>query len=1491
MPGELPDTSAYTYAVEFSVEQAVEAGAVDVEFDKPVATYVDNFLDFKAGTIVPAAYYDKDKAAWVPSEDGIVLEIVSENGGKAQVDVDGNGDADSGAELSDLGIDDAELVKLGQQYDTGDSLWRVQVKHFTPWDYNWPYGCKALCPPPDEEPPPPPYCPECQAAGSIVGVFNQTLGERLSVTGTPFALHYDSGRLPGYKEAYSVEIPVTGGSVAGTLAGVDVQVSVAGRQFSPGANPTAFNCNKDFEGVANLKCTFTWDGKDAYGRTLEGSQTARVRIGYVYPAVYLEPGEFENSFAQFGGRPVSRNDGGGGADTRRTITVWQEWERPVGTLGAGSDALGGWTIDVHHAYDPQAKTLYLGDGTRVNTEAIRSEIRTVAGFDPFDFVFGGTPATQTNLGLVRGIDAGPDGSVYIAETSLNRVVKVTPTGDLEIVAGGVFDDEEDDLGDGGPAREATLTGPSDVAVGPDGTLFITDTGNARIRRVAPDGVITTFAGGGDPDELGDGGSALAASLHGPRGIEVTDDGMVYVADTGADRIRRITPDGRIATAAGGGTPATGIGDGARAVDASLDRPTDVAIDPAGTLLIADADHGRVRSVTPTGLIDTLAGTGGAGSSGDDGPATSAQIGQPTAVAAGRDGSVYVADRIHHTVRRIAPDGTITRHAGTGTSGGEGDGGAPQQAQLSFPQALAVSPDASLLIGDAGNGRVRRAALGLPGFTDADFSLPSEDGTVVYQFDRNGRHLRTVDALTGTTRYRFGYDSAGRLTTITEKTGPAATDALVTTITRDSAGKATGIVAPGAGSSAPRRTTLAINGAGWLGSVANPMGEQTDLAYGAGGLLTTFTDPLDRAAHFAYQASTGLLTSDTDRSGSATTYARTRTASGARVTSTSEAGRVTTYETAKQPDGSTRTTVTEPSGAATVTAYGSDGVTRVTSPDGTVTSAKSGPDPRWGMRAPIPAEVTTTTPGGRSRTVTRERTVTLTTEGDPFAIDELTDTSSHDGGTDTMTYDGATRVATTHTAADRTFTTKLDANGRMIERATGGGTDPIQLRWNTAGRVDRIAQGAHVMTMGYDPSHPYRLLTRTDGGSHTTTYAYDNAERITSVELPSGKTYTYGYDANGNRTSVEMPNHQVHAYTFDALGRATGYDPSGAASDFGRAFDADGLATGFTLAGGGGQTLVRQASGRLSGVTSPDGTASTFAYPAGDGTDRFTTARRTLPGSRSDESRLTYDGPLVTGKESRDAGGAYATHTYAYDDRLRLEEIDLAAGADSLAQTISYDSDALVTAQGPFTFARGGPAGQISGVTGEGLSLAIAYAATGTERKRTTRVGSTAVFDTEITRDNAGRITQKVEKSGAAAAVTYAYTYTADGELATVKRGATTVEQYAYDANGNRTSAKYGAAAAQPATFAADDHQLTRAGIAYTFDAAGMLTARGADTFTYSDSGELLEATVGGTLVRYVVRHRRPPGRADPGRRDATGTSTATRGARWPSPPPARATAR
>ena len=153
---------------------------------------------------------------------------------------------------------------------------------------------------------------------------------------------------------------------------------------------------------------------------------------------------------QFGGAPLTRPNPGGTGEARREVVAWQEWERPVGVLGAGSDALGGWTLDVHHSYDPQSHTLHTGDGTTVTAEAIRSEIRTVLGKAPSSPWDGDTPATRVTLGLVRGGDAGADGSVYAADARDGRVYRVKPGGGLQVVAGGA----------GGGDGSATAAPPS-----------------------------------------------------------------------------------------------------------------------------------------------------------------------------------------------------------------------------------------------------------------------------------------------------------------------------------------------------------------------------------------------------------------------------------------------------------------------------------------------------------------------------------------------------------------------------------------------------------------------------------------------------------------------------------------------------------------------------------------------------------------------------------------------------------------------------------------------------------------------------------------------------------------------------------------------------------------------------------------------------------------------------------------------------------------------
>ncbi len=203
MPAQLPPTSGYTYAVDLSVDEAVSAGATDVRFDRPVIQYVDNFLNFPVGGIVPVGYYDRDKGVWIPSQNGKIIMIIGVTGGLADIDTDGDGGVDNAAVLSALGVTDEERAMLRSLYTPGKSLWRVPITHFSPWDCNWPYGPPWDAVSPNQGQPKrhvPTQCPNTMD-GSIIECEDQVLGESTAVAGTPFGMNYRSSRVPGYKAA------------------------------------------------------------------------------------------------------------------------------------------------------------------------------------------------------------------------------------------------------------------------------------------------------------------------------------------------------------------------------------------------------------------------------------------------------------------------------------------------------------------------------------------------------------------------------------------------------------------------------------------------------------------------------------------------------------------------------------------------------------------------------------------------------------------------------------------------------------------------------------------------------------------------------------------------------------------------------------------------------------------------------------------------------------------------------------------------------------------------------------------------------------------------------------------------------------------------------------------------------------------------------------------------------------------------------------------
>jgi hypothetical protein len=313
-------------------------------------------------------------------------------------------------------------------------------------------------------------------------------------------------------------------------------------------------------------------------------------------------------------------------------------------------------------------------------------------------------ATAAQLNAPFGVAATPDGGFLIADTSDNRVRRVAPDGTIATVAG---TGTAGFSGDGGPATAAQLNFPAGV-VAYGGGFLIADANNQRVRLVMPGGTITTVAGTGTAGFSGDGGPATSANLAGPKGLALTGDGGFLIADTSNQKVRRVAPDGTIATVAG--TTQGLSGDGGPATAAQLNFPTGVAATADGGFLIADSNNNRVRRVAPGGTITTAAGTT-AGFSGDGGPATAAQLMLTSGIASTADGGFLIADTSNQRVRRVSPGGTITTVAGTGAFGFSGDGGSAIAAQLNFPRGVAATGEGGFLIVDNNNNRIR--------FVDAD----------------------------------------------------------------------------------------------------------------------------------------------------------------------------------------------------------------------------------------------------------------------------------------------------------------------------------------------------------------------------------------------------------------------------------------------------------------------------------------------------------------------------------------------------------------------------------------------------------------------------------------------------------------------------------------------------------------------------------------------------------------------------------------------------
>jgi len=1095
MPAVLPANSAFTYCAEISVD-----GAQRVQFDKPVITWVDNFLGFNVGDIVPVGYYDRDKGAWIASENGIVVKLLDTdtNGIVDALDSDGDdlpddltGDSTFNDEVT--GLDDPMI------YQPGATFWRVAISHFTPWDCNWPYGppSDAVRPNPEEKPVQDEQKPDEKTCNEETGSFTEhrsrVFHEDIPVPGTDMTLHYASNRVEDYKTVIS--IPASGATIPASLESIIVEMSMAGKKYTSVLDP-----------LPDQKVEFIWDGLNFMGDPVSGTIYAKIKIGFKYSAYYMTPGELAQAFSQLGT----------GASTsiraRQEIILWNESvmeiNRPYSAIAKG------WGISSQHASQAQKFTLYKGDGTTLKHGM--AIVDRFAGTDGSGYSGDGGPALEAELDMYMELTSDPAGNIYLADASNNCIRKIDTQGIITTIAGG--NKKNAYAGDGGPATRAKLNRPSDIECDDEGNLYFISK-NYVIRKIDTQGIITTVAGNGVHGYSGDGGPATEASLDAPSGLALDSAGNIYTIDFVSDsydryyRIRKIDTNGIINTIHyyySGNYSFTYI------------FGSDLVVDDSGSIYFADYPKNQVRKITQDGESTVFAGNGGLRevSVGDYGPATQAPIGEIIDITLDPDDNLYISccdfwmGGYGGLIKKVDQHGIITTISGTETKVIDGDGGLASEAEMELPDSITFDPSGNLYISD-------REFIRKISYAASNFFCDNEGYGYLMS---DGRHEKTIDLETGIFLLEFGYTTENELESITDRFGNS------TTIQREVTGIPTEIISPDG-----IITGLTIDSNNHLTRITHPDGGYYDFEYTPGGLLTAKIEPESNRFDHIFDTN-GRLTDALNEEDGHWQFARTESANN-NITSTilTGEGNLTTYVDHTDFSGNYSSVITGPNGEVTTYSSSSDGLSADKSLScGMDLSFTYDIDPEHKFK--FVKEMTEITPLGLIRTTARNHTYEDTDLD--TTPDLITKTVTVNGKTITLENNVLQSQKTITTPEGRIVTTAYNPATLVTESASIPDLFDTSYGYDSKGRVISVDTDTRGIDYTYN-AHGF-LETFTDAENRTTSYLYDEVGRVTQISRPDTTSLWFSYDANGNMTVLTNPSTIDHGFGFNKVNLNNSY---------------------------------------------------------------------------------------------------------------------------------------------------------------------------------------------------------------------------------------------------------------------------------------------------------------------------------------------------------------
>ncbi len=1077
MPSDLPIETAYTYCSDITVDGVKDDESV--EFNAPVIMYVDNFLGFEVGEIVPVGYYDRNQGKWIGSKNGAVVKFLdTNNDGKIDsLDATGDGIAD---DLDGDGTTSSEVkgIEDNPSYQVGMTYWRGEIMHFTPWDFNWPLILNKNVKDPEkifinnqtnknEEKEP--IC-------SYVNTKERVYHEDINISGTNLTLHYSSKRVGGYKHVFElsdIDTPHLSAKSA------EVKLYIAGRLLKKEIDLNNFKKN----------LTFEWDGKDKLGNHITKDINVTVKYQVNYEGFYARAnGEFVQAWAERSSIPTSiRSRDEIGLESVNETKLNMD---PI--LDYKNSIANGWSLSNHNR--AIGEYIQKGDGSIEKSPPITN--RSLSSIDNKNIDF------YTSNWIPNDLAFGIDGYLYFLGVDLSggdlnsaKIIKFDSSNNYEVIGG----EGTHSIKDGVNIKDTKFNINEIFEIGVDikNNLYFS-TGN-QIKKIDNNGNIFNVVGTGESGFSGDYGLATSAKLYSVGDIEFDKYGNMYIIDR--ERVRKIDTNGIITTIAGNDNSES-LGDGGLAVNSTLSNPSDLAIDSKGNVYILEFWNTRVRKIDTNGIITTIAGTGENGFSGDGALATNAKLRAYT-LDVDIEGNIYLAGNQNPVIRFIdSRSGIITSIINKG---------------LRRPSNIIVGKNKDLYIGDESNIYKSKIKPIFNTHFGEDVRAYKNIDSTVDIYHAIGIHQKTIDQYTKNTLKEFKYDVTRMLTGVIDQFG----NEIV--ISRDEKGNPTEITAPNG-----QKTYLTIDLNGDLVNVSYEDNSKYTFEYIEGSLLSKTTFPDNGTAIMLYDEN-GRIIEEIDPNNAKWTFGKNIAETYLEYIMTKPEGDKYSYKDFNLENGFEKSENITPCGdVVTITTSGDEkNVSTIT--NGVIENNIYTIDEKTGKK--ILDTSITTQPSGLKRITTYDTKYVDNTENVTLSKTQTIKTNNK-AIVVKSDYENATNTITT--PEGRVSKSEYNINTRLTSKTTSGTLIPTTYTYDSKGRVSSETTGTRTTSYTYNPRG--NINTVTDGRGKTTSYEYDILDRVTKVTYPNGTIENYTYDVSGNMTRLVTPVNTNHDFTYDNIGQ-------------------------------------------------------------------------------------------------------------------------------------------------------------------------------------------------------------------------------------------------------------------------------------------------------------------------------------------------------------------